>query len=332
MKKFGGLLLYLHRLGETGSRAQGVGAAGGGNTTKQSIMGRVSFRKVLEFGILRHSPGGTTPLNAINRLASAVKEGRVLSGLWRRLGPLREFKLRVALRQSQGVRQIIPLIQFHGDSSASPEGIALKESFDKAQQGACRLPDEIRGIEGMSGQKYRTLINSLVRTYADPRYLEIGSWSGSTATAALHGNTAQALCIDNWSQFGGPRSEFFSNMGKVLSEDIKFGFLEQDFRRVDYRAIGLFNIYLFDGPHEEADQYQGVTIAQPALLDPFILIVDDWNWRAVRIGTFRGLVDAKCRVEFSIEIRTTRDNTHPLVWGKASEWHNGYFLAVVRKG
>jgi hypothetical protein len=271
-------------------------------------------------------------MNTINRIAGAVKEGRLLSGLQRRLDPLRECKLRAALRQWQVPNRQLPLIHFHGDFSASPEGVALKGSFDKAQLGTYRLPEEIRSIEGMSGQKYRCLVNNLVRAYPDPRYLEIGSWAGSTATAALHGNSVQALCIDNWSQFGGPRSEFFSNMDKVISEDVHFRFLEQDFRRVDYRSIGHFNIYLFDGPHEEADQCQGVTIAQPALLDPFILIVDDWNWRAVRIGTFRGLIDAKCRVESSIELRTTRNNTHPVVSGQASEWHNGYFLAVVRKG
>ena len=276
-------------------------------------------------------------MNAINRIASAVKEGRLLSGLLRLSRPplvdlLRERKLRAALKQWQEPNRQPSLIHFHGDFSASLEAVALKGSFDTAQQGTCRLQEEIRGIEGMSGQKYRSLVNDLIRVYPDPRYLEIGSWRGSTATAALHGNRAQALCIDNWSQFGGARSEFFLNMDKVISEDIYFRFLEQDFRRVDYRSIGQFNIYFFDGPHYESDQHRGVTLTQPALLDPFVLIVDDWNSRLVRIGTFRGLIDAKCHLECSIEIRTTLNNTAPVVSGKASEWHNGYFLAVVRKG
>ena len=270
-------------------------------------------------------------MKTINRIVLAVEEGRLLSGLERRFGPLRECKLRAALRQWQRPKWQLPLIHFHGDFAASPESAALKGSFDKTQHGTCRLPEDIRDIEGPSGQQYRSFVNNLVRVYPDPHYLEIGSWRGSTATAALYGNSAHALCIDNWSQFGGPRTEFFSNMDKVISDDIHFRFFEQDFRSVDFRSIGPFNIYLFDGPHEEADQYHGVTLAQPALLDPFVLIVDDWNWRPVRMGTFRGLLDAKCYVESSIEIRTTRNNTHPVVSGKASDWHNGYFLAVVRK-
>lgn len=274
-------------------------------------------------------------MNTINRIALAVEEGRLLSSLQRRLrrrfNPLRERKLRAALRQRQAPNRQLPMIHFHGDFAASPEGVALRGSFDKAQCGTYWLPEDIRDIDGMSGQKYRSFVNNLVHVYPDPYYLEIGSWAGSTATSALYGNSAHALCVDNWSEFGGPRSEFFSNMDKVISEDIHFRFLEQDFRRVDFRSIGHFNIYLFDGPHEEEDQYHGVTLAQPALLDPFVLIVDDWNWRSVRIGTFRGLVDAGCHVESSIEIRTTVNNKHPVVANSASDWHNGYFLAVVRK-
>jgi hypothetical protein len=269
----------------------------------------------------------------IKRIASAIEEGRLLSGVQRRCHVLRrECELRIALRQWHAPRRRLPSIHLHGDFSASPEGAALRDSFNKAQQGISTLPEEIRAIEGMSGQKYRSFINNLVRAFPDPRYLEIGSWAGSTATAALQGNRAQALCVDNWSEFGGPRSEFFSNMDKVISEDIHFQFLESDFRAVDYRSIGLFNIYLFDGPHEEADQYDGVTLAQPSLLDPFVLIVDDWNWRPVRWGTFAGLLGARCSIECSIEIRTTRHGKHPVVSGAASEWHNGYFLGVIRTG
>lgn len=276
--------------------------------------------------------GAGTLMNTIDTIALAIKERRLISGLQRRLrlDPLREWTLRAALRQRPEPVGELPAIHFHGTFSESRECVALKDSFDKAQRGTCGLPEGIRGIE-VCGQKYRSFVNNLVGGYPDPRYLEIGSWGGSTATAALYGNRTKALCIDNWSQFGGPRSEFFSNMDKVLSEDVQFRFLEEDFRRVNFRSIGQFNIYLFDGPHGEEDQRDGIMLAQPALMNPFVLIVDDWNWRSVRIGTFRGLVDAKCHIEASIEIRTTHNNTHPVVSGKASQWHNGYFLAVVHK-
>ena len=82
----------------------------------------------------------------------------------------------------------------------------------------------------MSGQKYRTFINLFVHSSPNPRYLEVGSWAGSTAVSALYGNQVKAVCIDNWSQFGGPRDKFFANIAMALSPEIDFSFLEQDFR------------------------------------------------------------------------------------------------------
>jgi hypothetical protein len=207
----------------------------------------------------------------------------------------------------------------------------VKHSFDQALNGENPLPSQIRDIEGMSGQKYRAFINNLVRSCPNPRYLEVGSWTGSTATAALSGNCASALCIDNWSQFEGPKDQFCQNIKSVLSEKIQFKFMECDFRTVDYGSIGKFNIYLFDGPHGEADHYDGVAIVQPALTESFFLIVDDWNWRRVRLGTLRALTANQCQLECSIEVRTTLDDSHASIWGKESDWHNGYFIAVVRK-
>jgi hypothetical protein len=222
----------------------------------------------------------------------------------------------------------LPVISRSGDFTISDEGRLLKHSFDLALNDESHLPSEIRDIDGMSGQKYRAFINNLVGSCPNPHYLEIGSWAGSTATAALSGNAASALCIDNWSQFGGPKDQFFRNLETVLSERIQFKFLECDFRAVDYGSIGKFNIYLFDGPHEEADQYDGIVMVQPALTETFFLIVDDWNWREVRIGTLRALAEIRCQLECSIEVRTILDPVHS---GKQSDWHNGYFIAVVRK-
>jgi hypothetical protein len=66
----------------------------------------------------------------------------------------------------------------------------------------------IYSIDGMSGTKYRFFINSLVRGLPDARYLEVGSWAGSTLCSAIHGNKVLAVAIDNWSEFGGPRDAF----------------------------------------------------------------------------------------------------------------------------
>jgi hypothetical protein len=208
---------------------------------------------------------------------------------------------------------------------------ALLSAFGKACAGQSKLPARIRAMRGMSGQRYRMTINNVVESLDDARYLEVGSWIGSTACAALYGNRAKCLCIDNWSKFGGTRERFLKNFEMVKSDHIRLTLIEQDFRSVDYLSVGLYNVYLFDGPHEDQAQYDGIVLAQSALDNEHILIVDDWNWHAVRNGTRRALADLKSHITFAIEVRTTRDDSLPRIQEERSKWHNGYFLAVVSK-
>ncbi|MFZ1743577.1 MAG: class I SAM-dependent methyltransferase [Pontixanthobacter sp.] len=243
----------------------------------------------------------------------------------------RERELRATVHQPDGKERRLPAIHLNGDFERSPLTKALLVAYERAIGGTVDLPAFVRGIEGMSGQRYRDLINTLIGLLPDARYLEVGSWAGSTATAALSGNMLTAVCIDNWSEFGGPRDAFLANTGRVITTAHKFRLIESDFRKVDYGDLGSFNVFLFDGPHSEEDQYDGVVIAAPALDNEFILIVDDWNWRAGRLGTFRAIRDCNWSIEVAIEIRTTLDESHAKVSDSASDWHNGYFIAVVNK-
>lgn len=183
--------------------------------------------------------------------------------------------------------------------------------------------EEILSMSGMSGRKYRRLINRLISLSRAPRYLEIGSWAGSTACSALYGNRVEVTCIDNWSEFGGPKDVFLSNIRAASNPGVAFSFIESDYRKVDFGKLGPFDVYLFDGPHSLQDQYDGVRLAQPALADTFVMIVDDWNWEQVRSGTFAAIADEKLRLHLSVEIRTARDNS--------PDWHNGYFICVCSK-
>lgn len=214
-----------------------------------------------------------------------------------------------------------------------PRGLVrrLEEALEVATQPSLPLAPAVREVEGMSGLRYRLLVNALVARMPGARYLEVGSWRGSTAAAALHGNAAHGLCIDNWSLFGGPKEEFLRTMEVVAGPPASWEHLEGDFRQVDYARLGAFDVYLFDGPHGQQDQYDGVTLAQPALAATHVLVVDDWNWPAVRLGTLQALRDLHVGLHACLEVRTTLDGTHGEPRGKDSDWHNGYFVAVVGK-
>lgn len=193
----------------------------------------------------------------------------------------------------------------------------------------------IYAIDGMSGARYRHFINGLIRGLGSASYLEVGSWMGSTLCAAIHGNTVRALAVDNWSQFGGPKEIFLANVERFRTPGATVAFLEADFRAVSFRDLASrippFDVYLFDGPHEEIDQYDGLALALPALSDKFIFICDDWNWRQVRAGTMRALADHDLEILYAAEIRTSMDDSHGEPRFKESDWHNGYFISVLRK-
>ena len=235
-------------------------------------------------------------------------------------------------------------ILLEGDFDRDSYSKILKTAFFQSWAINTKIPDWIRFMPGMSGKKYRYLINNLISSITDARYLEIGCWAGSTACSALYGNQVKALCIDNWSEFTDPKTinpslnvknpkkEFEINIKKVISEKIDFKFIESDFRKINYNEVGKFNIYVFDGPHEIKDQYDGIAIAQPSLDDIFILIIDDWNLEEVRKGTFNAFGDLGISVISKIDIKTTQNNAMPkLLHSHYSEWHNGYFIAVCEK-
>jgi hypothetical protein len=211
-----------------------------------------------------------------------------------------------------------------------PLSKAVKTALESAVKSP-RLPFHINLIEGMSGLAYREFINYLVSIVDNPRYLEIGSWAGSTACSAMYNNKLTINCVDNWSEFGGPKEQFFNNIKNNTTESTVFNFYESDFRQLDYKTVGKHNIYLFDGPHEYEDQKDGVCIPVEALDDTYILIVDDYNWPKVRNGTLDGLSKLNYTILSSIEVRTTEDDSHPAISGRYSNWHNGYFIAVVSK-
>jgi hypothetical protein len=221
-------------------------------------------------------------------------------------------------------------IKLVGDFS-SPLADKLQKATMSALELDHKLPDSVRLMSGMSGKKYRYLINNLISFIRDARYLEIGSWKGSTACAAMHGNKCKVTCIDNWSHHGTDNRDFFNNTKESLSNDIDFTVIEKDFREVDYTSLGKYNVYFFDGPHEEKDQYDGVALAQDALDHEYILIVDDYNFDRVRKGTQNAIKDLNLKVLAEVTVLSSIDGDVPTVHHEKSEWHNGYYIAVIKK-
>lgn len=210
------------------------------------------------------------------------------------------------------------------------------EAVDNALSDACVASiNPVVGyftIRGMSGKRYRFFLNRLIGGMPNPRYLEVGSWVGSTLCSAINGNKVKATVIDSWqNEFEGWKWMFINNLQKFRTPDAEIRVIESDFRQVDFASIGKFNVYMFDGPHETEDQYDGIIRALPALDNQFVLLVDDWNWSPAREGTAAAIRDAKLTVRYVEEIRTTFDESHPTDSGPESDWHNGVCIFVLDK-
>ena len=196
-----------------------------------------------------------------------------------------------------------------------------------AEKNITKLPQEILEIHGMSTKKNRILLNTLgeISKNLPVNYLEIGVWKGSTFIASNYGNSfISSFAIDNWSEFQGPKSEFFANTNKFLKNG--FSFLDSDsFSDITFSKLNgkKFDIYFYDGHHSEENQYKAFKLYDPFLADIFIAIVDDWSWPQVKSGTQRAFKELGYEILKKFEIDTIQDNPN-------GYW-NGLIVALIKK-
>jgi hypothetical protein len=206
----------------------------------------------------------------------------------------------------------------------------IDQSFADAQKNKSKITQEILNLEGMSGSRTRHLYNNLC-SMSDCRYLEIGTWKGSTVCSAMFKNKANVTCIDNWAQFNGPKNEFLLNFNKFKGENIA-NFIESDCFKVNINKLPKYNIYLYDGDHSELSHYRALSYFQTCLDDIFIYICDDYNWKQVRDGTQHAINDLNLKILHQQELRTTNNNTHPPLGSDLQKlWHNGIYVAILQK-
>jgi len=205
----------------------------------------------------------------------------------------------------------------------------IKSAFKNAENNISKITSDIIGMEGMTGTKTRHFYNNLLNI-EDARYLEIGTWKGSSVCSAMCGNKAKVICIDNWSEFGGPKDEFLTNFEKFKGEN-EASFIESDCYKVDVSTLPKFNIYMYDGNHTNDSHYKALMHYYDCLDDLFIFIVDDWNWQDVRDGTVNSIEKLNLKVLYEKEIRLTWDNSHSPHPLAGNTWWNGIYVAILQK-
>jgi len=198
----------------------------------------------------------------------------------------------------------------------------VKTAFEKAEKNESKITDEILNIHGMTGKKTRHFYNNLLNK-DDIRYLEIGTWKGSSVCSAMYGNKAKVVCIDDWSEYGNHRDEFLNNFNIYKGEN-DARFIEQDCYKVDISELLKFNIYMYDGNHTKDCHYKALIHYYDCLDDIFIFIVDDWNWEDVRNGTYESIKQLNLTTLYEKEIYTPGNCTY-------DTWWNGIYVAILQK-
>lgn len=205
----------------------------------------------------------------------------------------------------------------------------IDKAFEDANFYISKINKEILQIDGMTGIKTRHFYNNLLNM-EDARYLEIGTWKGSSVCSAMYENSANIVCIDNWSEFGGPKLEFLSNFNKFKGKNNAM-FIENDCFKVDITQLPKFNIYMYDGDHSNESHYKALMHYYKCLDDIFIFIVDDWNWKAVRDGTLDSIKKLNLNILYEKEVRLTWDDSHTPHKEAQTTWWNGIYIAILQK-
>jgi len=209
----------------------------------------------------------------------------------------------------------------------------LDASYRAAEEGRSKLQQDVLSLPGMSGSYTRHFYNNLC-AMPGTRYLEIGSWKGSSIAAAMCKNSMDVcVAIDNWSEFGGPKNEFIQVFDRYKGSN-NARFIEKDCfhpELIESLIPHKFNIYMFDGYHSVEAQYNALVKYLPCLDDTFIWIVDDWNAPEVRTGTLNAIRDTGVRVLWKQETRSTWDNSHAEMNLAKATWWNGLATFVIQK-
>ena len=185
-----------------------------------------------------------------------------------------------------------------------------------------KLTNDIYFLHGMSGFKTRCFYNNIC-SMRDARYLEIGSWKGSTICSAMFENPhGYFMAIDNFSEFNeneNVQDVFYSNTQKY-----KYGVLdiiENDCFSVDISQIKKkYNIFMYDGYHDYNSHYSILNYYMDVLDDTFIYIVDDYNWDFIQNATRDSIKDT-CIIHYEFT-KLTEGNDKNDFW-------NGMYVGIL---
>lgn len=156
-----------------------------------------------------------------------------------------------------------------------------------------------KNVKGMTTMRVQYLLNFLCSKVDS--YLEVGLWRGATFLAAIEGNLTRAVGVDDWSEFGGPKEDFFSNIRKFGREK-NVTILEGDvFSLSELKNLCPFDLVFYDGNHSYESQSKAVELFAEIIEGCGILLVDDW-WKHGKEPTLKKIEKLGLQMHYLTEL------------------------------
>jgi len=172
----------------------------------------------------------------------------------------------------------------------------------------------LRNIPRLSTLTIGAIINYGVRRLPkNQSFINVGVWNGFTFLAGII-NNPEKICvgIDNFSEFGGPRQQFFNRFNIIKSQNHFFYDMDYEkyFLEIQKGKIGF---YMYDGEHSYKNQFKGLQVAEPFLADGALVLIDDTNWDDPRQATLDFIKQSQYNYQIIFDKRTYC-NMHPTFW------------------
>lgn len=208
--------------------------------------------------------------------------------------------------------------------------VAMKKilgAFSDALAQKSKLRREFLRQSGSSGTLYRAFINNYFRLAPGSRYLELGAGDGTAFVAALHGNSLQALAVDDWEGRDETRAAFMRNILCVSSPASRFGMLDKQLGPIFGSTLGPRNAVAVSGNRFpiEARLLDEIFEANPLL--PPLLSISGWNIAAYRRHWTKALEESRFEPAISFSIITSFKDVNEQE--RSARWGDGYFIALL---
>lgn len=220
----------------------------------------------------------------------------------------------------------------------------VQDSLAAVESGNTKLPRDFpdeKAEHSLSGYKGRQLINTICE-HPGIKYLEVGSYAGSTLCSALYKNKIEATACDVWELFiEQPRATIVENLFKERVKTHLGGnsvnVVKSDVYNPETAKLigGGHNFYFFDGDHTTIATQMGIMSVMPCLEKRFIMMIDDYAMVTTRQGVKEAIEELGLVVEFSTELGTLEPydwyTQNPRRMRGEDDWWCNYYIAVIRK-